>query len=253
MQPMFNNPGAAAALNVYKQLSKLGPPDQLNNDVGDSRGLFVTGRCALSLDWGDIGPLAIDKVGAIILPGSKQVYDRSSGALADCNPTLCPYATNGINHAPFAAFGGWSGAINHASSTKVKDAAYAFLSYMSQPAQSSIDVTLGKTGFNPYRASHFNNLGPWEASGMSETAAKNYLGAIQASLQSPNMVLDLRIPQTAYYQQTSLDTNLANFLAGQQTVSQTMAKITAEWNSKTDEIGRQSQLDAYRSSLSITK
>ena len=261
MQPMFNNPGAAAALDVYKQLSKLGPPDQLNNDVGDSRGLFVTGRCALSLDWGDIGPLAtdksqskvIDKVGAIILPGSKQVYDRSSGALVDCNPTLCPYATNGVNHAPFAAFGGWSGAINHASSTKVKDAAYAFLSYMSQPAQSGIDVTLGKTGFNPYRASHFNNQGPWQASGMSETAAKNYLGAIQASLQSPNMVLDLRIPQTAYYQQTSLDTNLANFLAGQQSVSQTMAKITAEWNAKTDEIGRQSQLDAYRSSLSITK
>src|SRR5439155_788787 len=60
MQPLTNNPGAAAALDVYKQLSKIGPPDQLNNDVGDSRGLFVTGRCALSLDWGDIGTLAID-------------------------------------------------------------------------------------------------------------------------------------------------------------------------------------------------
>jgi multiple sugar transport system substrate-binding protein len=261
MQPLYNNPGAAKALDVYKSLSKLGPPDQLNNDVGDSRGLFVTGRCALSLDWGDIGPLAtdksqskvIDKVGAIILPGSKQVLDRSSGQLVDCNSTLCPYATNGINHSPFAAFGGWSGAINHSSSTKVKDAAYAFLSYMSQPAQSSIDVTLGKTGFNPYRASHFNNLGPWEASGMSETAAKNYLGAIQASLQSPNMVLDLRIPQTAYYQQTALDTALAQFLAGELSTQATMSQITKQWNAKTDEIGRQSQLDAYKSSLSITK
>jgi len=76
MQPLTNNPAAAAALDVYKQLSKIGPPDQLNNDVGDSRGLFVTGRCALSLDWGDIGTLAIDttqskvadKVGTIILP-----------------------------------------------------------------------------------------------------------------------------------------------------------------------------------------
>ena len=261
MQPLTNNPGFEKALGIYKTLSKLGPPDQLNNDVGDSRGLFVTGRCALSLDWGDIGPLATDKsqskvtdkVGAIILPGSKQVLDRSSGQLADCNATLCPYATNGINHAPFAAFGGWSGAINHSSSTKVKDAAYAFLSYMSQPAQSSVDVTLGKTGFNPYRASHFNNLGPWEASGMSETAAKNYLGAIQASLQSPNMVLDLRIPQTAYYQQTALDTALAQFLAGELSTQACMAQITSQWNKKTDEIGRQSQLDAYRSSLSISK
>ena len=40
MQPLYNNPGALAALNVYKTLSKLGPPDQLNNDVGNSRGFL---------------------------------------------------------------------------------------------------------------------------------------------------------------------------------------------------------------------
>jgi len=261
MQPLTNNPAAAAALTVYKTLSKIGPPEQLNQDVGDSRGLFVTGRCALSLDWGDIGPLAVDKtqstvqdkVGAVILPGSKKVLDRSSNQLVDCNATLCPYATNGVNHAPFAAFGGWSGAINKAASAKVKDAAFAFLSYMSQPAQSSVDVTIGKTGFNPYRTSHFNNMGPWTASGMSESAANDYLGAIKSSLQSPNMVLDLRIPQTAFYQQTALDTALAQFLAGEISLTQCMTQITNQWNSKTDEIGRQSQLDAYRSSLSITK
>ncbi len=261
MQPLYNNPAAAKALGIYKTLSKLGPPDQLNNDVGDSRGLFVTGRCALSLDWGDIGPLAvdktqskvIDKVGAVILPGSKQVLDRSTMQLADCNSTLCPNATNGVNHSPFAAFGGWSGAINHAASDKVKDAAYAFLSYMSQPAQSSVDVTIGKTGFNPYRTSHFTNMGPWLASGMSQQAAQNYLGAIKDSLNSPNMVLDMRIPQTAFYQQTAQDTALAQFLAGELSVNQTMAQITAQWNKKTDEIGRQSQLDAYKASLSVTK
>jgi len=261
MQPLTNNPAAAAALTVYKQLSKIGPPDQLNNDVGDSRGLFVTGLCALSLDWGDIGPLAVDKtqstvqdkVGAIILPGSKKVLDRSTNQLVDCTATLCPYATNGVNHSPFAAFGGWSGAINKAAPTKVKDAAFAFLPHISQPAQSSLDVTIGKTGFNPYRSSHFTNMGPWTASGMSEQAAKDYLGAIQASLQSPNMVLDLRIPQTAFYQQTALDQALAQYLAGEISLTQTMTQITNQWNSKTDEIGRQSQLDAYRSSLSITK
>jgi len=114
-------------------------------------------------------------------------------------------------------------------------------------------VTIGKTGFNPYRNSHFNNLGPWTASGMSESAANDYLGAIKSSLQSPNMVLDLRIPQTAFYQQTALDTALAQFLAGEISLTQCMTQITNQWNSKTDEIGRQSQLDAYRSSLSITK
>ena len=261
MQPLTNNPGAAAALDVYKQLSKIGPPDQLNNDVGDSRGLFVTGRCALSLDWGDIGTLAIDptqskvqdKVGAVILPGSKRVLDRSTNQLADYNATLCPNAVNGVNHAPFAAFGGWSGAINKASSAKVKDAAFAFLSYMSAPKQSGEDVTIGKTGFNPYRTSQFTNLDNWTKAGMSTQAANDYLGAIKSSLQSPNMVLDLRIPQSAFYEQTALDQALAQFLAGEISLNQTMTQITNQWNSKTDEIGRQGQLDAYKSSLSITK
>src|SRR5438034_2369077 len=261
MQPLYNNPAAAKGLGIYKTLSKLGPPDQLNNDVGDSRGLFVTGRCALSLDWGDIGPLAvdktqskvIDKVGAVILPGSKQVLDRSSGQLADCNSTLCPYATNGVNHSPFAAFGGWSGAVNKAAPAKVKDAAYAFLSYLSQPAQSGVDVTIGKHGFNPYRTSHFTNMGPWLASGMSQQAAQHYLGDIKDTLNNPNMVLDMRIPQTSFYQQTAQDTALAQLLAGELSVDQTMAQITAQWNKKTDEIGRQSQLDAYKASLSVTK
>jgi len=261
MQPLMSNQGAAAALDVYKQISQLGPPDQLNNDVGDSRGAFVSGRCALSIDWGDIGTLAIDKsqstvedkVGAVILPGSKRVVDRSTGALVDCDSQLCPNAVDGVNHAPFAAFGGWSGAINKAKPQNVKDAAFAFLSYMSAPAQSGEDVTLGRTGFNPYRTSQFTNLGPWEKAGMSQQAAKDYLGAIEASLKSPNMVLDLRIPQSAFYEGTALDTALAQFLAGELTSDQTMKQITDQWNQKTDEIGRPSQLDAYKASLNVTR
>jgi len=261
LQPLMNNAGAAAALDIYKQMSKLGPPDQLNNDVGDSRGFFVSGRCALSLDWGDIGPLAVDKsqstvqdkVGAVILPGSKRVLDRASGALVACDSTTCPHAIDGVNHAPFAACGGWSGAINKARPSNVKDAAFAFLSYMSAPAQSSVDVTIGKTGFNPYRSSHFTNLDVWKNGGMSEQAAKDYLGAIESSLKSPNMVLDLRIQQSAFYEGTALDQALAQFLAGELARDQTMAQITNQWNSKTDEIGRQVQLDAYKASLNVSR
>ena len=192
-------------------------------------------------------------MGAVILPGSKQVLDRATGQLADCSATLCPNAVNGVNHAPFAAFGGWSGAINKASSAKVKDAAFAFLAYMSAPKQSGEDVTIGRTGFNPYRTSQFTSLDNWTKAGMSTQAANDYLGAIKSSLQSPNMVLDLRIPQSAYYEQTALDTALAQFLAGELNTQQTMAQITSQWNKKTDEVGRTTQLDAYKSSLSVTK
>jgi multiple sugar transport system substrate-binding protein len=261
MQPLIQNAGFARALDIYNQTTKYAPPDERNLDVGATRGLFTSGRCMFSLDWGDIGTLAIDpktstvqnKVGSIILPGSRQVVNRKTGKLVACTKVTCPYAINGVNHAPFAAYGGWSGAVNAASDTKTKDAAYAFLSYMSQPAQSNVDVTLGKTGFNPYRASQFNNLGLWIKAGMSKAAAEDYLGAIRHSLQSPNMILDLRVPKAAQYEGVVLDTALAQFLAGEISRDQAMKQITDGWNSITDKVGRDKQREAYAGSLNIQK
>ncbi len=261
MKPLVNNEAFADALRIYVDTGKYGPPDELNWDVGDSRSGFVTGRCALTLDWGDIGTLAIDpktskvkdKVGAVVLPGTNRVLDRKTGKLVPCDKTMCPNAVSGINHAPFAAYGGWSGGINKAAPAKVKDAAYAFLSYMSQPGQANVDVTIGITGFNPYRISQFKNLDLWVKAGMSRAAAQNYLGAIEASLNSPNMVLDLRIPQNQRYQQVVLDTAIAKLLAKENTVEQAMKEIFDGWEAITNELGRDKQLRAYRESLNIQK
>src|SRR5206468_6049788 len=261
MQPLVTNPGFGRALQIYKETTKYAPPSRRNLDVGDTRGLFTSGRCALSIDWGDIGTLAIDpqtskvqnKVGAVILPGTRQVLDRKTGKLVACDATTCPNAINGVNHSPFAAFGGWSGAVNAAKDGKTKAAAFAFLSYMSALAQSGVDVTLGKTGFNPYRTSQFSNLDLWTKAGMSQAAANDYLGAIKASLQSPNMVLDLRIPQNAFYEGTALDTALAQFLAGEISRDAAAKQISDQWNKKTDEIGRDAALNAYKATLGVTR
>jgi multiple sugar transport system substrate-binding protein len=261
MTPLIDNEGFRKALQIYVDSTKYGPADEINLDVGDTRGLFTSGRCALTLDWGDIGTLAIDpktskvadKVGAVIIPGSKQVIDRASGKLVDCDATTCPHAIDGINHAPFAAFGGWSGAINKAKDEKTKDAAYAFLSYMAQPEQANVDVTIGATGFNPYRTSQFANMDQWIKAGMSEEAAKVYLGAIQASLNSPNMVLDLRIPQNQRYQQIVLDTAIHRALAGETTPDEAIAEIVTGWNEITEELGQDEQQAAYQASLGVTK
>lgn len=256
-EPLVNNEAFAKALDIYKETTQYGPPDELNLDVGDTRSLFTSGRCALSLDWGDIGTLAIDpdtsvvqdKTGAMILPGSTEVLDRETGQLVPCDEETCPYAVDGVNHAPFAAFGGWSGGINAAVEDEVKDAAYAFFSYMTQPAQSNVDVTIGRTGYNPYRTSQFLNRQVWVEAGMSPQAASDYLGAIEDSLNSPNMVLDLRIPQNQRYQQVVLDTALSQFLAGELTAEETMQQIYDGWEEITDELGREDQLDAYLSTI----
>ena len=80
------------------------------------------------------------------------------------------------------------------------EAAYGFLSYMNQAAQSNVDVTMGWTGYNPYRISQFEHVDPWVEAGFSRESAENYLGAIGASLNSPNMASDLRIPGTQRYE-----------------------------------------------------
>jgi multiple sugar transport system substrate-binding protein len=136
---------------------------------------------------------------------------------------------------------------------KVKDAAYAFFSYMSQSPQSKIDVTIGKTGFNPYRTSHFKDLGPWLDSGMSKEEATSYLGAIQDSLNSPNMILDLRIPQNQKYQQVVLDEALSRYLSGEIDEKTAISTIESGWNDLNDQIGKDAQLAAYKSTLGLQR
>ncbi len=259
MTPLVNNAGFIRALEIYKQTSEYGPPDEQAMDVGDTRTAFIAGRCALSLDWGDIGSLAVDPeqsvvqdlVGAVITPGSTEVVDRATGELVPCDAETCPYAIDGVNYAPFASFGGWSGGVSAGASQEARDVAYAFFSYMSQPAQANVDVTIGRTGFNPYRISQFENLDPWLEAGFSEQAAEVYLGAIQDSLNSPNMILDLRIPQNQRYQQVVLDTVLSQFLAGEFTAEEAAQEIHDRWEEITEELGREDQLAAYRGSLGL--
>jgi multiple sugar transport system substrate-binding protein len=124
---------------------------------------------------------------------------------------------------------------------------------MSSPPISGEDVTLGKTGYNPYRTSHFENKDPWIKAGLSDAAATNYLGAIKASLNSPNMVLDMRIPLTKRYEQDVLDTALAQYLAGELDAAGAEQAIADGWNAITDEVGKDKQLAAYVASLGVQR
>lgn len=260
-EPLVNNAAFKRALEVYKETTNFGPPDELNLGLGDIRGLFLSGRCALALDWGDIGTLALDPAnssvqgitGSSITPGSRQVLDRESGELVDCNEDTCPYAVDGVNYAPYASFGGWAGAINAAVDPEVKDATFAFFSYMAQPAQANEDVTLGRTGYNPYRISQFLNRQPWVEAGFSPAEAANYLGAIEDSLNSPNMVLDLRIPGNQQYQQVELDRIIAQYLAGELDTDQAAQELYDAWEAISEEQGRENQHAAYLATIGASE
>ena len=206
-------------------------------DIGDTRAMFKAGRCGLLIEWGDPGTLQLDPdaaavkglifaVGAV---GSKEVLDRATGKLVPVTKENAPHSVDGINYAPFAAFGGWAGAINAKADQKKKDAAYAFLSYMNQAAQSNVDVTIGSTGYNPYRHSQLASTDLWVKAGMPADLAENYLGAINGALNNPNMASDMKIPGAQKYTGVVLDTELARYLAGEITVDEALKNIEAGW------------------------
>jgi multiple sugar transport system substrate-binding protein len=88
---------------------------------------------------------------------------------------------------------------------------------------------------------------------MSKEAAANYLGAIRDSLQSPNMILDLRVPKSAQYEGVVLDTAVSQFLAGEISRDQAMQQIERGWDKITDDEGRDEQKAAYADSLNIQR
>ena len=259
MKPMINNEGWKKAFELYKETGKYGPPEELNMDIGDTRAVFKAGRCGLLIEWGDPGTLQLDPdaagvkglifaVGAV---GSKEVLDRATGKLVPVTPESAPNAVDGINYAPFAAFGGWAGAINAKADPAKKAAAYAFLSYMNQAAQSNIDVTRGATGYNPYRLSQLASTDLWVAAGMPQDLATNYLGEINGALNNPNMASDMKIPGAQKYTGVVLDTELARYLAGEVTVDEALASIESGWEEVTEDFGRDAQIAAQALALGI--
>lgn len=260
MKPKINNDAWKKAFELYKETGKYGPPEELNNDIGENRSLMKAGRCGLVIEWGDPGTLQLEddaktingKMYAVVNPGWKEVLDPATGKLVPCDDKTCPHAINGVNHSPFAAFGGWSGAVNAKSDPKVKQAAYDFLSYVNQAAQSNVDVTIGWTGYNPYRVSQLNNTDQWVKAGFTPDGAKNYIGAILDSLNNPNMSSDFRIPGAQQYTGVVLDTELARYLAGEITVDEALKNIETGWEGITDDFGRDKQAELYKLSLGIT-
>jgi len=245
MAPRINNPGFVAALDFYKSLVKVGPPDVINWDVGDIRNNFPAGKLALAIDWGDVGPLASDPKSSVVTgkwsaqvhPGVDKYYDAKTKQWV-----------NQYNQAPFLAFGGWIGGVS--KTTKNPDCACDFLAFMGNPNMSLLNNVTPGTGVNPHFYSDVNNLEAWTKAGMTEQQATEYLNAIRDTIKSANAVVDLRIPGAAEYFD-ALDTQLARAVAGEVSSQQALDQVAKDWDAITDRLGRDQQKKLYREMLGL--
>jgi multiple sugar transport system substrate-binding protein len=246
MTPQVNNPGWVRALEEYIEIGQFGDPNMINYDVADTRVQFPSGLAVLNIDWGDVGPISIDENASVVkglvgfgpLPGGDQYWDYEAGEWVT--------PEGGVNRAPFIAFGGWI--IGVAADSDVKEAALDFAAFMARPELVKQLAVTGGTGINPSRYSQFEDVSLWVGAGFDEASAQDYLDAVQTGISDPNAVLDLRITGSAEYLQT-LDVEIARAIAGEISAQEALDNVAAQWNEITDRLGRDAQLEQYRSAV----
>jgi multiple sugar transport system substrate-binding protein len=247
MKAQVDNPGWIRAVKEYVEILRFNPPGAISHDIVKVRDVFVSGRAALSLDWGDTAQIAADprvskvkdKVGYFVLPGSREIWNIRTGRW-----DKLPF----VHKAPFLAFGGWVASVPKTS--RNKDAAWDYIMWYASPEHSLEDVVTSGSGINPYRYSHFSAIDKWTEA-FSARAASEFLTVLKDSLDSPHAALDLRIPGFNDYTE-AFEIELTKALKGETTVEDAMGRVAEQWEGITDRLGREKQRAIYRSSMGLS-
>ena len=92
----------------------------------------------------------------------------------------------------------------------------------------------------------------WVDAGFDRESAADYLDAIKNTINHPNAVLDIRITGSAEYLQT-LDVEISRAVAGETSPQEALNNVAKAWNEITDRLGRENQLQQYRSAVGWSK
>jgi len=225
----------------------LGPPEQLQWDVADTRVQFPAGVSVLNIDWGDVAPSpTIPKLQFIIgrpvlacCPAATRYWDYTQGAWVDkgqSGPVHC-----------FWRLDYWV-----AAGSEVKEAALNFASFMARPELVKKLAVTADTGIILPASASLMIPSLWVNAGFDQAGAEDYLDAVLNSINHPNAVLDLRIRGSAEYLNV-LDVEISRALAGEISSQAALDNVAKSWNEITDRLGRDGQLEQYRNSVGFTK
>ena len=119
MKPLTND-ALVETLKIFEKQHKYGHPNELEGCFNEiNMQSMAEEECVLSMNWGNsfLADLIPGNLGIAKAPGSQKVLDRETGKLVKCDSERCPHAVyyddlGWVNYAPYAAFGGWSGAVS---------------------------------------------------------------------------------------------------------------------------------------------
>jgi multiple sugar transport system substrate-binding protein len=239
MEPQINNPGFVKALEMFVEAQKAFPPGGQNFGLGDEIFSFGGGQTLFSYSWDDAfiqaqeakSPIR-NKVGAAPLPGSKEVWNRTTKSWDKFDtPNAPPYIT-----------WGWTSAV--AKNSPNQDMAFDFLCFFSNEANTTLDLQIGRFGVNPYRASHFDPKFWIDKLGWDKTVADTYVATLSGMDKSNNRVFDLRVPGVNQFMSTMAN-GVAEAMAGQKSPQEALDGVAKQWTEIVDKIGKDKVRDAY--------
>ena len=256
MKPIINNPAWVQAIqDVMDLVATKGayPADQVNADPNTTAfQQFLAGTGGMLCWWGDVGSNARtsdssivgDVVGFSINPGATKVYNAKAGAWED--------PEGGVNFAPNMAYLGWGVYVTSRVSAeeKKRKAAWSAAAHLGGK-DISLWMAAYPSGFQPYRSSHFN-YDEWEAAGYDRAFVEDYLGSNLDSYNHPNAAIEPRIPGIFQYYSIAEDELVKGINGQYKSAQETADAIAAAWEKITDQIGRDSQIKLYKSSLGMS-
>jgi multiple sugar transport system substrate-binding protein len=254
MNPMINTPQAVAALDMYKEIIRFGPPGSEAMDLSRTIQRWQSGVDVMSVSWIDLAEFTVQRQGlekaedqgADVVPGWKQ-EDGS------------------INHRSISL---WCRTLSIPKNQPqdVKDAAFYFIYRMSHPQVSDYIVADPYCGSDPYGASHY-----------TDTAAQHYVrpnpqrgtdkdlwpvnSGIFRNLATAREHLDagLKNVQVGYPQfywegtpeyAEALGRNISKAVTGQLSSQQALDEAAEEWAKIVQKLGIDNQKAQYANFLS---
>lgn len=250
MDARINNPGFVRALEDWIAALPSAPPDVTRYGFSETRDAFITGLAALVVNWTDVGVAANDPNMSILEPGQAS-YAILPGSTEVWNSLTGEWETFETPNQPgYAAFGGWIMMIP--TNARQMEAAISLADFMGSRETMTLASQTPGSGVNPARISTLEDLEGWmtRADFPTEENALAYVNSIRNSLETENVVFQLRIPGYNQYED-ALEVSVAEALAGQKTAQQALDEAAAAWNAITDQLGREQQRQYYRDSLSL--
>jgi multiple sugar transport system substrate-binding protein len=252
MDPLIDSPGHVRALKKLVELTEYGPDAMTAWSLGESWDHFLRGEAALTFTWGDLGALAQQqgsqvkgKIGAAPIPGTKKYYNIDTGEWVQTDQPNVVGNTTG---------GSWAGVISKFSDAP--EATYYLLALMATKEKSTVYAARGWDGVDPGRSFHFlppdgsGSMGNYNKAGWNERDAEEYTTAYFDSFNAEQQFPYLRVPATFEYW-TALDISLSEAVTGQAEPEEVLKTTAEEFDSITERLGREEQLEIYRTSLNL--